>query len=139
MDTLTPEQRKKNMRNIKSKDTKVELILRKALWSKGYRYRKNYTKVKGKPDICFPKIKLAIFCDSDFWHGKKLLEGKEPETNKEYWIPKLQKNIERDKEVNKYLKEHGWSILRFWEKDVKKNTEDCINKIELEIKKLKQT
>ncbi len=70
MDTLTPEQRKKNMRNIKSKDTKVELILRKALWNKGHRYRKNYTKVKGKPDICFPKIKLALFCDSDFWHGK---------------------------------------------------------------------
>jgi DNA mismatch endonuclease (patch repair protein) len=133
MDPLTPEQRKKNMKSIKSKDTKVELILRKALWKKGYRYRKNYSKVKGKPDICFPKIKLAIFCDSDFWHGKKLLEGKEPETNKEYWIPKLKKNIERDKEVNKYLKEHGWTVLRFWEKDIKKNVEACINKIESEI------
>jgi len=137
MDVLTVEQRKKNMKSIKSKDTKVELILRKTLWKKGYRYRKNYSKVKGKPDICFPKIKLAIFCDSDFWHGKKLLEGIEPKTNQEYWIPKLKRNIERDKEVNKYLQQNGWTVLRFWEDEIKKNLEQCIDIIELKIKNLK--
>ena len=89
------------MRRIKSKDTSIEIKLRKALWARGYRYRKNCPKIKGKPDICFIGKKVAVFCDSEYWHGKYLLEGRYiPKTNAEYWIPKIRRNIERDKEVN---------------------------------------
>jgi len=129
--------RSENMRRIKSKDTSIELILRKALWKKGVKYRKNCKDIFGKPDICIKKYKLAVFCDSEFWHGKDFLEGKIPKTNQEFWIKKLQRNIQRDKEVNSVLKENGWTVLRFWEKDIRKNTEKCVNKIIDTIKKIK--
>ena len=100
MDVLTPEQRRKNMQHIKSKDTTIEVALRRALWKKGYRYRKNYKKLPGKPDIVLTKYKIAIFCDSEFFHGKdwkikksKLLNSK----NSEYWISKIEKNMKRDR------------------------------------------
>jgi DNA mismatch endonuclease (patch repair protein) len=100
MDNLTIEQRKKNMRNIKSKDTKPELLLRKALWSKGIRYRLHGKDIFGKPDIYIKSKKIAIFVDSDFWHGKLYKEGKAiPKSNQEYWISKLERNIERDKKI----------------------------------------
>jgi DNA mismatch endonuclease (patch repair protein) len=104
MDILTPEQRKKNMQNIKSKNTKHEIKFRKALWRKGIRYRLNVKDVYGKPDVCIKNKKIAIFIDSEFWHGKYLLEGKIPKTNQEFWIKKLNRNIKRDKEVNGVLK-----------------------------------
>jgi DNA mismatch endonuclease (patch repair protein) len=131
--------RSENMRRIKSKDTSIELILRKALWKKGIRYRKNCKDVFGKPDICIKKYRLAIFCDSEFWHGKNFLTGKVPKTNQRFWIEKLQKNIERDKQVNLFLKSNRWTILRFWEKDIRKNTEKCINTIINTINKIKIT
>jgi len=119
--------RSENMKRIKSKDTSIEIILRKALWKKGYRYRKNCKDVIGKPDLCFKSKKLAVFCDSEFWHGKYLMEGKYiPKTNRKFWIEKLEKNIERDKTVNMKLKENGWTVLRFWESDIRKNTDTCI-------------
>lgn len=130
MDNLTPEQRKKNMRAIKSKDTKIELILRKELWARGYRYRKNYKKLPGKPDIVFTKYKIAVFCDSEFWHGKNYEESTSRiGTNSDYWRQKIKRNMERDKEVNEQLTETGWTVLRFWEKEIRKETELCLQSI----------
>lgn len=140
VDRLTPAQRKKNMRSIKSKDTKIEVILRKALWSKGYRYRKNYKKLPGNPDIALTKYKLVIFCDGEFFHGKdwevlkpRLEKGK----NSEFWISKISRNRERDDEVNKKLLFMGWTVIRFWGDDIKKNTDECIRVIEETIFDLK--
>ena len=131
VDNLTPEQRHKNMKAIKSKDSDIEVLLRKALWAKGIRYRKNVKSVYGHPDIAFIGKKVAVFCDSEFWHGydwevrKKTLDN-----NKEYWIAKIERNIARDKIVNDYLESHGWIVIRFWGKDIKKNTLNCVERIE---------
>ncbi len=133
MDKLTPEQRHKNMSNIKAKDTKIECVLRKALWQKGYRYRKNYKQLPGKPDIVLTKYRIAIFCDSEFFHGKDfdvLKEQLQKSKNSEFWINKIQKNIDRDIDVEKALKGLGWTVIRFWGKDIKKNTDECIRTIE---------
>lgn len=106
MDRLTKEQRHKNMKNIRSKDTSIELKLRKELWRRGYRYRKNYTELPGKPDIVLTKYKIAIFCDSEFFHGKdwevlkpQLEKGK----NADFWIEKISKNQQHDDDINKQL------------------------------------
>lgn len=131
MDNHTPEQRKKNMQAIKSKDTEIEIILRKELWSRGYRYRKNYKKLIGKPDIALTKFKIVIFCDSEFWHGKNYKESTDRiGTNPEYWKQKIKRNMERDQEVNEKLIAEGWTVLRFWEKEIRKEFDSCISKIE---------
>lgn len=133
MDRLTPEQRHKNMSNIKNKDTSIELKLRKALWAKGYRYRKNYEKIPGKPDIVITKYRIAVFCDSEFFHGKdwevlqpQLSKGK----NGDFWINKISENMKRDDDVNKALNAMGWTVIRFWGKDIMKKTDECIRVIE---------
>ena len=105
-DKLTPEQRRKAMQSIHSKDTSIELCLRKALWEKGYRYRKNYKAIPGKPDIAITKYRIAIFCDSEFFHGKdwkSLRKILEKGNNSDLWINKIQKNIERDERINREL------------------------------------
>lgn len=135
MDNLTLEQRKRNMKNIKSANTKAEILFRKKLWSKGIRYRINVQDVFGKPDICIKKKKLAIFIDSEFWHGKNYLNGKIPKTNQEYWISKFKRNIERDHEVNKVLNEQGWKIYRFWIKDIEKNLDKLVDQVVSYLKK----
>lgn len=118
------------MRRIRSKDTSIEIKLRKALWHKGFRYRKNCKDVFGKPDICFKKKKIAIFCDSEFWHGKYYKENKYiPKTNTGFWTCKFESNIKRDKDVNIRLKSQGWLVLRFWENDIKKEMETVLSKI----------
>lgn len=133
MDNLTKEQRYKNMKNIKSQDTKIELLLRKALWKKGIRYRKNYKALPGKPDIVITKYKIAIFCDSEFFHGKdwevlkpRLKKG----NNSQYWISKISRNQEHDNEVNKKLLFEGWTVIRFWGSDIKKHTDECVKVVE---------
>lgn len=129
MDRLTPEQRRRNMSNIKNKNTKIEVLLRKALWNKGVRYRINATDIMGKPDISVKKYKIAIFCDSEFFHGKDweiLQEQLKRGKNADFWIKKIGRNIERDKEVNRALKDAGWKVLRFWGKDILKNLEECV-------------
>ncbi len=134
MDRLTKEQRHKNMQAVKNKDSQIELMLRSALWNKGYRYRKNYTKLEGKPDIVLSKYKTVIFCDSEFWHGYDWKVRKNDiKSNKEFWIKKIEGNIKRDKTVNKILKEQGWKVIRLWGKDIQKNLDKCVNKIEKEI------
>jgi len=130
-----PISRSENMRRIKSKDTTIEILLRKELWKRGLRYQKNVKDIYGKPDIVFKGKKLAIFVDSEFWHGKYYLEGKYiPKSNAAYWIPKLEHNIERDKKVNKLLKEEGWTVLRFWQYDIEHHLERCVASIEASLK-----
>ena len=126
-------ERSENMRCIRSKNTKIEIALRKALWHKGYRYRKNYEALPGKPDIVLTKQKIAIFCDSEFFHGKdweilkpQLEHGK----NGEFWIKKISRNRERDDEVNKQLLFLGCTVIRFWGKDIIKNTDECVKVVE---------
>lgn len=129
MDNLTPDQRKKNMQHIRSKDTEIELILRKALWREGIRYRKHYDKLPGKPDIAITKYRIAIFCDGEFFHGKdwdKLQLKLKNSNNSEFWIKKISRNIERDQEVEREIRAEDWIVIRFWGKDIKKNTSECI-------------
>lgn len=121
------------MSRIKNKDTGIEVKLRKALWEKGYRYRKNVGKLPGKPDIVLTKYKIAIFCDSEFFHGKdwedlqqQLRRGK----NADFWIEKIGKNRERDEEINKKLMFMGWTVIRFWGKDIKNDVNQCVKVIE---------
>lgn len=131
MDDLTPEQRKKNMRAIRSKDTTIELALRKALWQRGIRYRKNYKGLIGKPDIVITKYRIAVFCDSDFWHGYDWGNRKSGiKSNQNYWIPKIERNMKRDREVTAALVEQGWIVLRFWEHTIRKELEECVNDIQ---------
>ena len=132
-DILTKEQRHKNMKNIHGKDTKIEVILRKALWEKGYRYRKNYKKLPGSPDIVLTKYKIAIFCDGEFFHGKdwEVLKPRlEKGNNSEFWISKISRNRERDDEINKRLLFEGWTVIRFWGDDIKKHTDECVKVVE---------
>ena len=121
------------MRHIKSKDTSIEVKLRKELWSRGYRYRKNVSNLPGKPDIVLTKYKIAIFCDSEFFHGKDwevLKPLLEKSNNADYWEKKISRNMERDNEINKKLLFMGWTVIRFWGKDILKNIDDCISVIE---------
>jgi modification methylase hpaII len=135
MDKLTKEQRKRNMQANKSTGTKPEILLAKMLFARGYRYKKNDKDVFGHPDLTFKKIKLAIFVDGEFWHGKDWEKRKKDhKTNKDFWIKKIERNIERDKEVNEELTKQGWIILRFWSKEIEKSLLSCILKIENEIR-----
>lgn len=141
-DNLTQEQRRKNMQHIKSSNTKIEVLLRKALWKKGYRYRKNYKKLPGKPDIVLTKYKIAIFCDGEFFHGKdwEILKPRlEKGNSSEYWVSKISKNRKHDDEINKELLFLGWTVIRFWGNDIKKNTDECIKVIEETIFDLKMS
>jgi len=126
MDRHTPEQRSKNMSAVKSSGTSFEIALGKALWQSGLRYRKNNKSVFGKPDFTFKKYKVAVFVDSEFFHGKDFETKKKPATNADFWLKKIGRNIERDKEVNTYLTANGWTVIRFWSKEVKKNLEGCV-------------
>ncbi len=135
MNKKSREEVRKNMQAIRGKNTKIEMVLGRALWKKGYRYRKNNKTVYGKPDFTFKKLKIAIFCDSDFWHGKDwdILKLR-LNTNREFWIKKIEQNIKRDIEVNQYLKLKGWTVLRFWEREINKHLDYCLAIIDLEIK-----
>lgn len=122
----TPEQIHYNMQRVKCKNTEIELRLRKELWSRGVRYRKNVSKITGKPDIAFIGKKVAVFCDSEFWHGYDWKRQRAAiKSNRDFWIPKIERNIERDKKVNEALKAEGWTVLRFWGNEIKNNVEQC--------------
>lgn len=131
----TDEQISYNMRQVKNKDSDIEICLRKELWQRGIRYRKNVRRVYGNPDIVFIGLKVAVFCDSEFWHGYNWDERKmDFKSNQDFWIPKIERNIERDKEVNEKLKSEGWIVLRFWGKEIKKETKKCADIIENTLK-----
>ena len=119
------------MQAIRGKDTSIELILRKELWKRGLRYRKNCRNVFGHPDIAFIGKKVAVFCDSEFWHGYDWEHNKEKiQSNRDYWIPKIERNINRDREVNSQLESEGWIVMRFWGKEIMKKTTECADLIE---------
>lgn len=123
----------KMMSKIHGKDTSIELALRKELWRRGYRYRKNLKSLPGSPDIALTKYKIAIFCDSEFFHGKdwEVLKGKlQNGKNPDYWIKKIERNIERDQEKDQKLIAEGWTVIHFWGKEILKNTDECIKVIE---------
>ncbi len=132
-DNLTKEQRHKSMSHIKSQNTSIEIKLRVALWHNGYRYRVNYKKLPGKPDIAITRYKIAIFCDSEFFHGKDweaLKLNLKKGDNADYWVHKIEKNRKRDEEINKELLFRGWTVVRFWGKDILKNVDECVKVID---------
>ena len=127
------------MQAVRSSGSIIEVTLGKSLWALGYRYRKNDKHIFGKPDFSFKRFKIVIFVDSEFWHGKNWETKKyEHKSNQDFWHKKIERNIQRDKEVNKYLRKEGWTVLRFWGNDIKKNLENCIKKIERTIDKAKK-
>ena len=131
MPQKTQEQISYNMSRIRSKDTSIEIILRKALWTRGLRYRKNRKDIFGNPDIVFISAKIAIFCDSVFWHGKNWDERKKRiKKNIDYWTKKIEGNMARDKKVNETLISQGWTVMRFWGDEIKKETAKCVVVIE---------
>jgi len=131
MDKLSKDQRRKNMQAVKATGSKIETAFAKALYARGHRYRKNDRAVFGKPDLTFKKIKLAIFIDSEFWHGKNWAKHKnDHKSNQDFWHNKIERNIQRDREVNQRLKREGWKVLRFWGKQVEGSLDVCILKTE---------
>ena len=132
----TAEQISFNMKRVKNKDSAIELTIRKELWSRGIRYRKNVSSVYGHPDIAFIKKKIAVFCDSEFWHGYDWEHKKdEIKSRREFWFPKIERNMQRDREVNETLEKAGWTVIRFWGKEIKKNPGRCADVV---IKALKE-
>lgn len=139
MDKLNKEQRRKNMQAVKAAGSKIEITLAKALWKKGYRYRKNNRTVFGKPDLTFKKYKIAVFVDSEFWHGKNWKTRKhDHKSNQDFWHKKIEKNIQRDNTVNQRLIADGWKVLRFWGMQINKNLDFCILETEKAINEIKK-
>jgi len=134
----TPEITHKIMSAVKSKNTRPEMTLRRALWKRGIRYRVNVKSLPGKPDIVLTKTKIAVFCDGDFWHGHNwVIRGygsleKELKRYSPYWAEKIKNNVARDKKNTTELESNGWKVIRLWESDIKKDIRSCVNKIEYE-------
>lgn len=126
-DIMTTEQRRKNMQAIKS-ISKLEEIVSREIWNKGYRFRRNTKELFGNPDISIKKYKLVIFIDSCFWHQCPI-HGNMPKTNVDFWDRKLSRNVERDKEVNNYYERKGWHIKRIWEHEIKDDLEKVIDEL----------
>ena len=130
MAQLTPEQRHKIMSHIRSSNTSIEVLLRKALWHEGIRYRKNLKTLPGTPDIAITKYRVAIFCDGEFWHGKNWdVKKKALNTNHDFWVSKIERNIARDNKNDKKLENTGWIVLHFWGNEIKNNLEDCVKEV----------
>ena len=136
---LTPAsdaQRQIHARASKKNDTRCEQLLRSALWRKGFRFRKNVTDLPGKPDIFFPKERVVVFCDGDFWHGKNWLERKarlQRGTNPDYWITKIETNMARDARHDRELADRDMVVLRYWESDIKASLETIAHEVAEEV------
>jgi DNA mismatch endonuclease (patch repair protein) len=122
----------------RSSGTKHECLLRSLLWNRGLRYRKNVRTLPGKPDIVFASARVAVFCDGDFWHGRdwrrlsrKLRSG----ANASYWIPKIRANRNRDRRNTRLLEREGWTVLRLWETDIRRSTEDAARAVEQAVRR----
>ena len=120
--------RSKIMKSIKGSDTGIEVRLRKALWHKGIRYRKNFKVFDCHPDIVITKYKIAVFCDGNFWHGKEL-QKRPIKHNSSYWNEKIRRSVERDLENTIELRDNGWIVLRFWEDDIQNNLPNCVDDV----------
>lgn len=131
-DVFSKSKRHEVMSLIKSTNTKLEIAFRKLvspiLYSRGYRYRFHYKKLPGKPDMVFVSKKVAIFVDGSFWHGHRFKRG-QTNLSRSYWLPKIKRNMERDKAVNRKLKKMRWKVVRVWEHDVRKNPKKIINAV----------
>jgi DNA mismatch endonuclease (patch repair protein) len=126
----TTQKRSYNMSKIKGKDTKPEKQLKRAIWHAGLRYRSNKRNLPGKPDIAFIKYKLVIFVDGSFWHGHDWENRKKTiKSNRDFWIPKIERNRQRDGEVNYFYRSKGWTVLRFWDFEVKKELGICVKRV----------
>ena len=128
MDNLTPEQRRRNMSNVRSKNTLPELLIARELKSRKIYFSQHSSKIIGKPDFIFRRKKVLVFVDSEFWHGHPT-KFKLPKSNQDYWTRKIARNVERDKQVNEALENEGWKVIRLWEQDIKKNEDKCIHQI----------
>lgn len=130
-DRLTPQQRRRCMQSNRSTNTQPERMLARELWRRGYRYRKNVRSVPGSPDICFKNRKVAVFVDGEFWHGHNWQVTRQRiKSNRDFWYAKIERNMARDKRVNQRLKDMGWTVLRFWENDVRKRLHYCADMVE---------
>lgn len=126
------------MSNVRLKGGKAEMLLAHSLWDNGIRYRKNYKKLPGSPDIAITKYKIAIFVDGEFWHGYDWENKKKHlKRNRKYWISKIEENMARDRRNDRILQDHGWTVLHFWEKQVLKNINYCVEIVLLHIRSLK--
>ncbi len=126
----TRPERSRTMSRIRSRDTKAEVALRQALWHKGYRFRKNVKSLPGSPDIAIKKYKVAVFVDGEFWHGYRWEEKRDTiKRNRAYWIPKIERNMQRDRENTQKLQDQGWIVLRFWERRLKKEPQLCLEMV----------
>lgn len=122
------------MSRIKGKDTKPEILLRKGLWAEGIRYRKNVPSLPGKPDIVINRYKVIIFVDGEFWHGYNWKQKKKRiKANRDFWIPKIERNMQRDKSNTTKLQDMGFTVIRFWEHEIKKDLIGCIARVLLKI------
>lgn len=126
----TTKQRSKTMSKIRGKNSVPEMLLRKALWLKNIRFRIHRKDLPGRPDLTIEKYKLAVFVDGDFWHGFDWTERK-PKSNQGFWIPKIERNMQRDQQVNQQLHEMGYTVMRFWEHEVRRNLHACVNQVML--------
>ena len=135
----TPEQISFNMSRVRSSGSKIELMLGRALWAAGIRYRKQYRGVTGKPDFAIVGVKIAVFCDSSFWHGRGWPAAASAfRTNREFWLPKIERNIARDRAVNIELRARGWLVLRFWDTQIASSTDRCVARVLRAIAKRKK-
>ena len=133
-DKLTPEKRSWNMSRIKGKDTKIEVEVRKYLFSKGYRFRKNDKRYPGKPDIVLPKYHVAIFVHGCFWHRHEgCKDATTPKTRTEFWLEKFDKNVKNDQIKQEMLRELGWKVIVIWECELKRSFQETMDKVEKEL------
>ena len=128
-----------NMSKIRSKGTEPERLLEHLMSTAGLEFEKQYI-VEGKPDFAFPKERVAVFCDSGFWHGYNWARGGQDrvKVRRDFWIPKIERNIQRDHEVNRALAASGWRVLRFWDFEIKERPSMCINRIGKELTKRRE-
>ena len=133
-DKLTPEKRSWNMSRIKGKDTKIEVEVRKYLFSKGYRFRKNDKRYPGKPDIVLPKYHVAIFVHGCFWHRHEgCKDATTPKTRMKFWLEKFDKNVKNDQIKQEKLRELGWKVIVIWECELKRSFQETMDKVEKEL------
>lgn len=126
----TREQISLNMSRVRSSGSMIEVVLGKALWHAGFRYRKQYREVTGRPDFALVGPKIAIFCDSSFWHGRGWPDAAAAiKTNREFWIAKIEYNVSRDREVDRQLASIGWTVIRFWDDEILKHTASCVDRV----------